>query len=108
MDNSTAASLGTLVGGIFAVYVLSMIWEWLVFKRVFDDPLKGKIFSVVAAYLTASILYGFVSANGGPFNPAGFGNYLVGLLVVGFFAIRRGLALRDAIAAGGDLSETFE
>lgn len=74
---------------------MSALWEWLVFKRVFDDPLKGKAISVLAGYLTASVAYGFGSANGGPFNPSGFVVYLLGAAVIGFFFIRRGMALRD-------------
>ena len=87
--------MGQLVGGIFGVLLLSALWEWVVFKRVMDDPVKGKALSVLAGYLTASILYGFGAANGGPFNPSGFGFYLLGAAVVGFFFIRRGMALRD-------------
>lgn len=107
MDVSTAAMLGKLAGGTFLVFVLHAVWEYVLFKRVLDDPLLGKTASVVAAYLTASVLYGFGSANGGPFNPAGFGSYLFGAVIVGLFAVWRGMKLRDQIANRESAEDTF-
>jgi hypothetical protein len=98
--------VGQLIGGVLAIFVLYALLEWAVFKRVMDDPVKGKAVSVIGAYVLAVALYGFGAADGGPWNPAGFVIYLPGLLIVGFFAIRRGTKIRDE--ADPHLKETFE
>ena len=87
--------MGELVGGIIGVFILYSIWEWALFQRIFDDPMKGKLTSVVAAYLTASILYGFGAANGGPFVLDGFIIYLLGAMVISVYAWRRASKLRE-------------
>ncbi len=99
--------MGELIGGIVGVYILHVVWEFLLFKRVFDDPVKGKLASVFAAYLTASIVFGFASANGGPFQPVGFIVYLLGAIVVGVLAYRRGLTVRKSMVDQDEMSETF-
>lgn len=107
MDIGTAALLGKFAGGLFLVFVLYAVWEYVLFKRIVDDPVSGKTASVVAAYLTASMLYGLTSANNGSFNPNGFVTYLFGAAVVGFFAIRRGMKLRDDMANSEPIEDTF-
>jgi hypothetical protein len=47
-------------------------------------------------------------ANGGAFNPAGFGTYLYGSLVVGFFVSRRGIKLTESLASSDDAAEAFK
>ena len=48
MDNATAALLGQMVGGVIGVYIMAVLWESLLFKRVMDDPVKGKFTSAIA------------------------------------------------------------
>ena len=96
-----AALFGFLVGGVLGVYLLHALWEFVLFKRVFNDPVAGKLASVLFAYLTASLLYGFGSADGGPFNPLGFVVYLLPALVVGVLAYRRGVKIRSASTNSG-------
>lgn len=88
--------MAQLLGGVFGVFVLYSIWEWAFFMRIFNDPLKGKLSSVLAAYLTASTIYGFASANGGRFVADGFFIYLLGAFVVSIYAWRRAEKLKDA------------
>ncbi|PLK25563.1 hypothetical protein [Novosphingobium sp. TH158] len=87
--------MGQVVGGILAVYILQLIWEKLVFMRLANDPMKGKLFSTVAGYLTAVVLFGFGSADGGAWRPDGALIYLPGLLIIGVFAWRRAKVLRE-------------
>lgn len=78
--------MGQLLGGVFAVFMLYFIWEWALFMRIMDDPMRGKISSAIAAYLTSSILYGFGAANGGPYVLDGFLIYLLGGMAVFAYA----------------------
>lgn len=64
-----ASAFGSLVGGILAVFLLSALLDWAVFKRVVDTPRVGTTLSVVAAVVFGFILYGFGNADGGPWNP---------------------------------------
>ncbi len=99
--------MGELIGGVVGVFILYAVWEFLLFKRVFDDPMKGKMASVIAAYLSASILYGFGSANGGPFNQGGFLVYSLGAFVVAIIAYRRANKIREGTVDGADIGEAF-
>jgi len=93
--------IGLLIGATIGIYVLSAIWEFVLFKRVMDDPLKGKLASSASAYLSGSVLYGFGAADGGPFVPAGFALYLIPALIVGALGWKRGSALRKSAAHEG-------
>ena len=96
-------SIGQLVGGTFAVFLLYFIWEWALFMRIMDDPMRGKLLSVLAAYFTASTVYGFGAANGGPYILDGFAIYLVGGLIVSIYAWNRANKLKSA----SDESDAF-
>lgn len=98
--------MGGLIGGIVGVYILQLIWEKLVFMRLADDPLKGKMGSTIAAYISAVTISGFGIANGGPWSPVGFITYLPGLLVVGAYSWNRGSKLRNAMLEA-ERHETF-
>jgi hypothetical protein len=89
-----AALLGAFVGGLFIVYVFQLLWEFALFKRVLDDPVKGKIGSTAAAYVTICIIFGFLTARGGPFVPNGFLIYLPPAIVIGAIGAWRGFVLR--------------
>jgi hypothetical protein len=90
--------IGAFVGGLIAVFVLAYLWEFLLFKRVLDDPVKGNVASVIAGWLTAGTIAGFGMANGGPFAWYAFLIYLVPALVVGTYAVSRGKKTREKIA----------
>lgn len=99
-----AALLGMLVGGTLGVFILYVIWEWALFMRIFDDPMRGKLVSVAAAYFSAVVIYGFGAANGGPWNPGGVIIYLPGALIIFVYAWRRATKLREKSVE----AETFE
>lgn len=98
--------MGEIIGGTLAVFVFHAVWEFLLFKRICNDPLVGKLGSVFCAYLTATAAYGFGAANGGPWTPTGLIVYAPGAVLVGVFAGVRGLKLRDH-QPEGDLEDTF-
>lgn len=75
-------TIGQMVGGTLAVYLLSKLVEWLVIKRVMDDAIKGGFVSVSIGYLLAAVIYGFGETNGGPWVPTGFLLYLPGAAIV--------------------------
>lgn len=96
--------IALLGGGLFLIYLFTAFWEVAVFKRVMDDPVKGKISSVFAAYLTASILSGLVGVNW----DAAFLYYIFAAVIVGTFAYRRGMTLRQQPEDPEGLGETFK
>lgn len=99
--------MGQLIGGIFAVYLLSAIFEFALFKRVMNDPMHGKMASVVSGYLFTIVVAGFGYADGGPpvFGKAAM-LYLPGFLVAGALFYRRALAIRHQAIPDAD-AETF-
>jgi len=90
-----AYSLGSLIGSFIIVSLLSYLWERFLFQKVMDDPVKGKLASVGAAWLTAGVIGGFGFANGGPYAWVAFGFYGVPAAVLAVFAYFRGLKLRS-------------
>ena len=87
--------MGQLVGGVFGVFLMYFVWEWTLFMRIMDDPMRGKISSAVAGYLSASILDGFATANGGPFVFDGFLVYSLGGMVVFAYAWTKANKLKE-------------
>lgn len=87
--------IGTFVGGLLAILMLSIAWEKALFQRVMDDPVNGKLAAVLAAWLTASAIAGFGMANDGPYYWQAFLEYALPALAVGFLAWRRGEKLRE-------------
>ena len=86
-------TIGSLIGAFINNYVMYMILHFLIFKRISSNPVKSNMSAVVATYFLASILYGFGSADGGPYVWTGFLNYLLPSLIVGCFAYRKARAL---------------
>jgi hypothetical protein len=93
------------VAGLVGVWLLSTLLEWVIFQRVFDDPVKGKLVSVVVAWIIGCVSYGYNTADGGPFQFHGFAIYTVPALIVGFFGWRRGLKLRKALFVDPEIFE---
>ena len=91
--------IGQMVGGLVIILILSKIWEKVLFQRVMDDPVKGKVGSVIAGWLTAGAIGGFGMADGGPYQWFAFTIYAIPAILVGFYAHWRGVKLRDADAA---------
>jgi hypothetical protein len=75
--------IGEIFGGMFAIFVLQQLWEFMLFKRILNESHKIKIASIAAAYLTSGILGGFGFAGEGEiFTLSAFGTYLIPALVV--------------------------
>lgn len=102
--------IGLLFGGILGLYLLAALWEFLLYKRVMNDPLKGKMLSVVTAWITASGIAGFGFADGELFRWDAFGLYAVPSILLGLLAYHRGQKLRDAMEMddGSEIAETFK
>jgi hypothetical protein len=108
MEFSVIGSLGGLLGGLIAIYLLAKLWEWALFMRVLDDPVVGKLSSVAAAWATAGTLSGFGLARGPDFVWIGYLLYLIPALILGVFGYRRGLKIRAQDAADSEeLAEDF-
>lgn len=106
------AIIGGIMGGTIAIYILSFLWEWLVFKRVFDDPVAGKLTSVGVALLMATLLAGYGMAPRGIFAWWASIYYIPGAALLAFLGYCRGLKLREAMweettTNSGGLEETF-
>jgi hypothetical protein len=99
--------LGEIFGGMIGIFVVSALVEWAVCKRVFDDPIKGKLTSVLVAYLLGSIGAGYGQANGGPYEWGAFFDYAIPAVIVGCFAYVSGKRLKEKMGADG-AREVFE
>ena len=101
------AMIGAFVGGFVLIYLLSKLIEWAVIKRVMDDPIKGGFTSIAIAYVLASILYGFGSANGGAWLPYGFMIYMPGAAAVALIRMAMRKTREPQPSETDDLEETF-
>lgn len=101
--------LGMVIGGVVAVYLLSLLLEWAIFKRVTDNAGIGIPASVAAASILGIIIYGFGSADGGPWNPwPGGVAYIVAGFIVAPLRIRSYHKKRDSFDPNEGLRDTFE
>lgn len=105
--NFLGTMVGWTLGGLLQIYLFQMLWEFTIFKRVMDDPVGGKLGSTIAAYFTAGLLYGVPRTIAGPFEFTGFLLYLPSALIIGYFAVRRGVKIGDQQSAGDELHDTF-
>jgi len=91
--------IGSLVGGFLIILLLAILTENLVWQRVCDDPLAGKLLSALSGWLTVGTLAGWGLAKGGPYYWGAFVDCAIPGLPVAFLAYWRGMKLRDAAAA---------
>ena len=78
---------------LLVMWTASTFYEWLIFQRVFDDPVKGKLASVVTALVTMTVSYDWVSGNGA-FDFGALKIMAVPAIIVGLSGLYRGLKLR--------------
>lgn len=93
----SAESLAMIIGllvSTFSVFVFYMILETLIFKRIADDPVVGKLSAVAAAWIAASIFYGVRSTETAGFDGRGFIYHIPATALVAIYAYRRGLRIR--------------
>jgi heme A synthase len=103
-----AAFLGYVTGGVIIIYLLSLLIEWALMKRILESPAQGIPASVAAAVVLAVILYGFGNANDGSWNPLPGGlGYVAGGVIV-WLARMVAWRRRESRNSGDDLAETFE
>jgi Ca2+/Na+ antiporter len=79
--------VGAVAGGVIGILLLSFIIELMLFKK--QEPPKRAISTAGLAYVLATVLYGFGSANGGPFVWDGIIVYLPGAAVVYVWFLKR-------------------
>lgn len=99
--------VGQTIGGMFGIFILYILVEWAIFKRVFDDPIKGKLTSVFVAYLIGSLLAGFGRADGGTYYWGAFLDYAIPSVLVACFAFYAGKRLKEQSREQG-VAEVFE
>jgi hypothetical protein len=95
--------MGQIIGAVLAILLISMALEWVLVSRIMDDPVHGKIVSILSAWIVAGGLYAYSGHQPG----TGFMLYGIGALIVMPFAIWRGLKLRD-VPEEGDVVDVFE
>lgn len=103
------ALFGQFVGGFLGIYVFSKLIEWAILKRVLDDPIKGKVGSVLAALALGLVVYTLTSYGRANYT-SGIASYVFAAAILSFFAYQRGARLRDEqfdYAERPDLEETF-
>lgn len=94
-----AGLLAMMLGGFVITLFVAVAWEKALFSKINDDPVRGKLSSVAAAWLTCSTIAGFGMADGGPYAWGAFLLYLPPAAVLGLIAYRRALKLREEAAA---------
>ena len=103
--------MSILVLIIISLVALLVMWawasllEWLIFQRVFDDPVKGKLTSVAVAWLTTIFSYDWISGNGASFDFAGMKFTAIPAVIVALSGLYRGLKLRRKAK---ELPDVFE
>ena len=96
---------GSMIGALLAMMVLSFILEWALFKRVMDDPVAGKVGSLIFALVLASIIF---MLNGNP-NTAALLFYGAAALLLLPCKIWRGMGTRARLEEPDEaLGEVFD
>ena len=85
---------GHILGALFVLWVLAMLWEGLLFKHITHDPVIGKLASAAAAWLTALL----VRIWGGIDLPGAFGDYnVIAAAMLCGLGLWEGIRLREKI-----------
>jgi hypothetical protein len=90
---------------LLVMWSASTFYEWLIFQRVFDDPVKGKLSSVAAAWLTAALSSKWIGGNGALFDPEAMKIITIPTVIIALSGLYRGLKLRKRAEV---LPEVFE
>jgi hypothetical protein len=86
--------LWLIVGGAAFIILFAIMFEKAVFSMIFDDPVMGKGFAVLAGWLAVSAVFGFISKGFTGFNPRGFGPFAIPASLVAAWFIYQGFKLR--------------
>lgn len=86
------------LGHLFSVYLFAMLAEVLIWQRVFDNPIAGKLTSAVTGWLVTAVAGSYVLGGG----LSTFGDWLARLaipaIIVATFGAVRGWRLRKKAA----------
>ena len=95
-----SAMAAHVCAGLFVLWVISLLWEGLLFKRVTHDPVVGKLSSAVAAWATLFL----IRVTSGYVVPGVFRDFdLTALLVLCAIALWSGVRMRERIRLEDDL-----
>ncbi len=88
--------IGLILGCVFVFFIYAVV-DRFICSKLFDDPVKGKLVSALAAWLINSVLMLAM------FSPPTTGSVLAPFIlaslpsaIIGIYAWRRGLAIRNA------------
>lgn len=107
MASAAGYLIGMLVGGVVGMFLLYSIWEFVLFRRIFSDPVKNKFSAAIAAYLTGATFAGLGNADGGSFDWSAYLQYLIPALIVGGLAVRRAIKLRSNMNTDAAIERAF-
>lgn len=105
--NFMAAIIGQFIGAFIGIFLFSMLLEWAIFKRVMNDPVAGKVSTTLAALLLAELIWFLTSSNHFDYT-IGAVSYVIASAVLGFFAYKKGLRLREEQHDDTGLASTFD
>ncbi len=88
--------IGAFVGGFIIIYLLALAWEHALYQRVMKDPAASKLCSVLAAWITAGTIGGFIHAHG--FSPVDFELYFPSAVCLALLGWWHGMKLRREAA----------
>jgi hypothetical protein len=97
-----AVLIGSIVGGFLAIWLLQTLIDFAITSRIMNDPMKGKIFATLSAYVLACLIYSL--STGTLF---GIIFYLPGAVIVGLIEMRNAKRIQKRINEA-DEATTFE
>lgn len=95
----------TVIGGCLGIYFFSLFFEWAVTKRIFNDPVTGKLASVAITAPLLAVAYGFNTSPAGGWDPSGILIYGIGAGVIAPVKYIQGIRARARIES--DIADTF-
>lgn len=99
MDLIEGTIPGHILGALFVLWILAMLWEGLLIKHLTHDPVIGKLSSAVAAWLTALL----IRIWGGIDLPGAFGDFnLIAAAILCGIGLWEGIRLREKIRLEDD------
>lgn len=82
--------LGTILGGLLAVYLIYALLHWAIFKRTTKNPYVSRVLAVSVAGPLSATLQGFLGAGSGDFDTLGFTAHLLAWPLIIVLATRAG------------------
>ena len=89
-----AFMIGGMIGALIPIILVSILVEKVFSSMVFDDPVIGKGFSVLIAFVLCSAIAALNRTGWRGFDPWAFVQFAPACIIVGAVFIRRGFLLR--------------